>query len=111
MNGCEENIDIIATDSESDDPEEWVRLKNLPIYSDEVKKRIKKQRAIFQRQRKRKIAKIMSSRCLLRRKTPRRASKTMKKFPDMYIGKVIEDFAQGEKGWRRLMEKNRAAYI
>ena len=80
-----------------------MRLKNLPIYSDEVKKKIKKQRAIFQRQRKRKIAKIMSSRCLLRRKTPPRASKTMKKFPD--IGKVIENFARerrvGADSWRR----------
>ena len=101
LNRCEENIDIIAADSESDNPE-WVRLRNLLIFSDEVQK-IKKQCAIFQRQRKRKIEKTMSSKCLLRRKAPPRASKSMKKFPD--IRKVIEDFAQerrvGADSWRR----------
>ena len=31
----------IVTDSESDNPEDWVRLTNLPVYSNEVKAKIK----------------------------------------------------------------------
>ena len=93
----------IVTDSESDNPEDWVPLRGKPLYSEEVKAKIKKQHAIFYRLRKRRVAKIVSSKCLLQRKTPPRVSKTVKKYPD--IGKVIEDFARerriGADSWRR----------
>lgn len=93
----------IVTDSESDNPEDWVSLRGKPLYSEEVKAKIKKQHAIFCRQKKRRVAKIVSSKCLLQRKTPPRVSKTVKKYPD--IGKVIEDFARerrvGADSWRR----------
>ena len=93
----------IVTDSESDNPEDWVSLRGKPPYSEEVKAKIKKQHAIFSRQKKRRVAKIVSSKCLLQRKTPPRVSKTVKKYPD--IGKVIEDFAHerrvGADSWRR----------
>ncbi len=93
----------IVTDSESDNPENWLPLRGKPLYTEEVKGKIKRQHAIFQRLRKRKIAKILSSKCLLWRKTPPRVSKTVRKYPD--IGKVIENFARerriGADSWRR----------
>ena len=93
----------IVTDSESDNPEGWVSLKGKPLYTEEVKAKIKKQHAIFYRQKKRRVAKIVSSKCLLQIKTPLRVSKTVKKYPD--IGKVIEDFLRerrvGADSWRR----------
>jgi hypothetical protein len=95
----------IVSDSESDNPEDWISLRGKPLYSEEVKLKIKKQHAIFQRLRKRKVAKMLSSKCLLRRKTPPKVSKTVKKYPD--IGKVIEDFARerriGADSWTGLL--------
>ena len=96
----ESNIDItlpvvaadseseFVTDSESNNPEDWVSLRGKPLYSEEVKAKIKKQHAIFYHQNKRRVAKIFSSKCLLQRKTPPRVSKTVKKYPD--IGKVTK---------------------
>ncbi|CAB3977095.1 Chromatin modification-related YNG2 [Paramuricea clavata] len=89
------------TDSESDDPEEWTEVKNLR--SKECREMIKKQRAIIKRMAKRKAAKVIASRCLLKRKVPARVSKIVKQFPN--IGKDIETFVRskrfGADAWRR----------
>ena len=93
----------IVTDLESDNPEDWVPLKGLPLYSEDVKAKIKKQRDIFRRQKRRRVAKLVCKRSLLERKKPARMSKTVKKYPD--IGNVIEDFARerrtGADSWWR----------
>ena len=98
--GCESEILI---DSESNNPEDWIFLRGTPLYSEEVKAKIKKQLEILYHQRKRKVAKIVSSNCLLQRKTSLQVSKTVKKYPD--IGKVIEEFTcekrVGAGLWRR----------
>ena len=93
----------IVTDSESDNPEDWICLKNLLIYSNEVKAKIKKQRGIFSRLKKRRVTKLVAKKCLLARKKPARVSKTIQRHPD--IGEVIEHFAHerrvGADSWRR----------
>ena len=50
LSGDSDSENDIVTDSESDNPEDWVAIKDLPLYSEEVKAKIKKQRAIFRRQ-------------------------------------------------------------
>jgi hypothetical protein len=93
----------VVTDSESDNPEDWVAIKDLPLYSEEVKAKIKKQHAIFLRQKKRRISKLVAKKCLLQRRKPARVGKTVQKYPD--IGKAIEEFAIerriGADSWRR----------
>ena len=58
----------IVTDLESDNPKDWVPLRGLPFYSEDVKAKIKKQRDIFRRQKRRRIAKLVCKRSLLERK-------------------------------------------
>ena len=57
LSGDSNSESYIVTDSESDNPEDWVAIKDLPLYNEEVKGKIKKQRAIFGRQKKRQVAK------------------------------------------------------
>lgn len=103
LSGCSDSENDIVTDSESDNPEDWVAIKELPLYSEEVKAKIKKQRAIFRRQKKRQVAKLVAKKSLLQRRKPARISKTVHKYPD--IGKTIEEFARerriGADSWRR----------
>ena len=90
------------TDSESDNPEDWVQLIEA---TDEcqLQNKIRKQSVILKKYRKRLIAKEMAQRCLLKRKVPKRVSRTVLKYPD--IGKSIEEFARenriGADSWRR----------
>lgn len=103
LSGCSDSENDIVTDSESENPEDWVAIKELPLYSEEVKAKIKKQRAIFRRQKKRQVAKLVAKKYLLQRRKPARISKTVHKYPD--IGKTIEEFARerriGADSWRR----------
>ena len=102
---CDQNDkeDEFHTDSESDDPEDWVTLSNGEPSNDVLKKKISQRKAILSRWKKRRISKIMASRCMLKRKVPARISKTLKKYPN--IGKDIERFARqnriGADSWRR----------
>jgi hypothetical protein len=91
LSGDSDAENDIVTDSASDDPEDWVAIKDLSLYSEEVKAKIKKQRAIFRCQKKRRVSKLVAKKCLLQRRKPARVSKTVQKYPD--IGKAIEDFA------------------
>ena len=102
LSGDSNSESDIVTDSESDNPEDWVAIKDLPLYNEEVKGKIKKQRANH-RQKKRQVAKLVAKKCLLQRRKPARVSKTVQRYPD--IGKAIEDFAIerriGADSWRR----------
>ncbi|XP_028517481.1 uncharacterized protein LOC114575920 [Exaiptasia diaphana] len=88
------------TDSESDDPEDWVSLN---LKSEKGKKVLSKQREIFKRLAKRKAAKEIAEKNLLKRKVPKKVSSILNKFPN--IGKDIEDFVSskrcGADSWRR----------
>ena len=95
--------DEVVSDSESDDPEDWVHLRHSTAESKEMLEKIRKQRNIFLKRRKRLIAKEVTRRCLLRRKLPKRVSKTLLKYP--HIGADIEAYARenriGADSWRR----------
>ena len=93
----------VVSDSESDDPEDWVRLRKSTVETKEMKEKIRKQRNIFLKRRKRLIAKEVTQRCLLKRRLPKRVSKTLLKYPQ--IGADIEAYARenriGADSWRR----------
>ena len=58
MNNCgEESDNEIVSECESDNPEDWVQLKDCSVLSDEVAKKVKKQTGIFQKIKKRKNCK------------------------------------------------------
>lgn len=69
----------------------------------DMQEKVKKQRQIFKKYRKRLIAKEVTKRCLLRRRLPKRVSRTLQKYPD--IGTDIEEYARenrvGADSWRR----------
>ena len=96
LSGDSDAENDIVTDSASDDPEDWVAMKDLSLYSEEVKAKIKKQRAIFRCQKKRRVSKLVAKKCLLQRRKPARVSKT--------VQKAIQDFARerriGADSWR-----------
>ena len=94
----------VWTDSESDNPEDWVDLTTRgSLQSKAFQEMIKKKKAAFARLKKRMIAKEVTRKALLKRKVPKSVSKTLRKFPN--IGKDIEAFAKenriGADAWRR----------
>ena len=92
---------IVVTDSESDDPDEWLSVKQLN--SREGLAMIKKQRHILHCRTKRRVAKELARNCLLKRKLPKRVSAILKEFPS--IGTDIEAYVRskrcGADAWRR----------
>ena len=88
------------TDSESDNPEDWI---SLDLRSAEGKEVVKKHRTIIKRMAKRQEAKVVAERGLLKRKVSKKVSKVLQRFPN--IGKDIEEFVQskrcGADSWRR----------
>ena len=97
-----ENAEV-TTDSESDDPEDRVELHQAKTMNKDMQEKVKKQRQIFKKYRKRLIAKEVTKRCLLRRRLPKRVSRTLQKYPD--IGTDIEECVRenrvGADSWRR----------
>jgi hypothetical protein len=93
--------DAIVTDSESDDPEEWLDVKQLK--SPQGFAMIKKQRNILRCRTKRTVAKELASNCLLKRKLPKRVSAILKEVPN--IGTDVEAYVKskrcGADAWRR----------
>jgi hypothetical protein len=91
----------IESDSESDDPENWVDVgeglteKMKSLVTNERKKQKKRDR--------RRFLKLMAEKSLLKRKVPKRASRLLKQFPN--LGKDIDDFVHenqiGADAWRR----------
>lgn len=83
------------TDSESNDPEDWVELTTPDrLKSRAFQEKIKKKKAAFVRLKKRMMAKEVTRKALLKRKVPKSVNKTLRKFPN--IGKDIEAH-RGEK--------------
>ena len=100
----QQSLGAVLTDSESDDPEDWVGLRRPGSLQRKVfQDKVKKKKASFARLKKRMIAKEVTRRALLKRKVPTAVSKTLVKFPN--IGKDIEKFARenriGADAWRR----------
>ena len=93
----------VVTESESDNPDDWVELRRSTAESPKMQAKIRKQRAILKRYKKRLIAKEVTRHSLLKRKVPKRVSRTLLKYPN--IGKDIENFARenriGADSWRR----------
>ena len=91
----------VGTSSESDNPDDWVGVQD--VLSEKGKELVIKQRKIFQRKKRRQLAKEIADRHILRRKVPAKVCKTLVKFPT--IGKDIEDFLEehrvGADQWRR----------
>lgn len=91
----------VVSDSESDDPEDWVdvgeglieKMKSLVV--NEKRKQKKRDR--------RRFLKLVAEKSVLKRRVPKRASKLLKQFPN--LGKDIEDFVHenriGADAWRR----------
>ena len=91
------------TDSESDDPKDWVKLTTHGRSKSRVfQEKLKKKKAAFARLKERMIAKEVTRKALLKRKVPKSINKTLCKFPN--IGKDIEAFAKenriGADAWR-----------
>ena len=92
--------DDVLSDSESDDPEDWVdvgqglteKIKSLVV--NEKRKQKKRDRRRFR--------KLVAEKSVLKRRVPKRASKLLKQFPN--LGKNIEDFVHanqiGADAWR-----------
>lgn len=49
-----------STDSESDNPEDWIQIATIESSSEELKKQITKQQAIVSRWKRRRISKIVA---------------------------------------------------
>ena len=88
------------TDSESDDPEDWV---NLNLRSAKGKEVINKHVGIVKRIVRRQAAKLIAENSLLKRKVPKKVSSILQKYPN--IGRDIEEFVEskqcGADSWRR----------
>ena len=91
---------IIVTDSESDNPEDYVRVQS-PNPSSNKPLLLKCRKAIRKWARRLRVKTVVQSR-LLSKKTSKRMSKILMECPD--IGKCMEKFVQernvGADGWR-----------
>lgn len=66
----------VTTDSESDNPEDWLQLRQSQTMNRDMQGEVKEQRLVFKRYRRRLIAKEVDKRFLHRRRIPKRVSKT-----------------------------------
>lgn len=57
-NSNEESEDEIVSECESDNPEDWVQLKDRSVLSDEVAQKVKKHIGIFQRKKRDKLQRL-----------------------------------------------------
>ncbi|CAB3988493.1 Chromatin modification-related YNG2 [Paramuricea clavata] len=92
---------LVETDSESDDPEDWIKIKSEE--NEALQKKIKQKTVALQKLKKRLLAKEVAKKSFLKRRAPKSVSKTLTKYPN--IGKDIEEFAKdcriGADSWRR----------
>lgn len=95
--------DIIHSESESDDPEDYTEVSGYCLNDPALKRLVARKRKILKKKAKRQFHKEVAKRALLKRKVPARASKLLKKFPN--LGKDIEEFVKdnriGADAWRR----------
>ena len=99
-----ESTGDIVSDSESDDPELYVDFDNANNLRDpKLRDLVNHKRKLLRKKARRRINKEMAERSLLRRKVPRKASKLLRKYPN--LGKDIESFVRdnrvGADAWRR----------
>lgn len=91
----------VVTDSESDDPEDYIHMTSLA--SERVKSIVFKKRKALERRVRRQKAKSIASRNFLSRKISKKMASVVDRFPD--IGKSIESFVSesniGADAWRR----------
>lgn len=91
----------IESDSESDDPEDWVDVGEG--LTEKMKSLVRNEKRKQKKRDRRRFLKLVAERSVLKRKVPKRASKLLKEFPN--LGKDIEDFVQenriGADAWRR----------
>ena len=94
-NTSTEDEDNVITESESDNPDDWLSL--------DIQKKIKQRRELNKKKHKRMYAKKKVEQKLLGRKVPKVVSKVLNKFPN--IGRDIEEFVRsrnvGADAWRR----------
>ena len=93
--------DLIQTDSETDDPEDYLAITNTNGLR--VKEKVKKLSQTIYRRTERKFAKKISQESLLKRKLPKHVSRILLKYPD--IGKIMENYVHdnlvGADAWRQ----------
>ena len=101
---------FVQTDSESDDSEDWTKIKSEQNQA--LQKKIRQKTAAFQKLKKRLLAKEVANKSFLKRRVPKSVSKTISKFPN--IGKDIEEYAKdcriGADSWRRTGALTFSAY-
>ena len=94
----------ITSDSESDDPEEYAAINFTGNLNDTVLRGlVQRKRNILKRTAKHLFHREIAERAILRRRVPPRASKLLKKYPN--LGKDIDQFVRdnrvGADAWRR----------
>ena len=94
-NTLQEVEDKVVTDTESDNPDDWLNL--------DIQKKVKQRRYLNKKKHLKIFAKKKAEQQLLKRKVPKVVSKVVNKFPN--IGRDIEEFVCSRKvgadAWRR----------
>ena len=94
-NTLQEVEDKVVTDTESDNPDDWLNL--------DIQKKVKQRRYLNKKKHLKIFAKKKAEQQLLKRKVPKVVSKVVNKFPN--IGRDIEEFVRSRKvgadAWRR----------
>ena len=97
-----ESENDIVSESESDDPEDYVGLGNN-LRHPKLKEIVMRGRKLLKKKAKREFVKQLAERSVLKRRVPKKASKLLKRFPE--LGKDIENFVRdnriGADAWRR----------
>ena len=95
-NTLQEVEDKVVTDTESDNPDDWLNL--------DIQKKVKQRRYLNHKKHLRIFAKKKAEQQLLKRKVPKVVSKVVSKFPN--TGRDIEEFVRlrkvGADAWRRM---------
>ncbi|XP_072163624.1 uncharacterized protein [Diadema setosum] len=91
----------VHTDSESDDPDDYVGVSS--VSTQKAKDKVRKLSSIIFRRTQRSIAKKIAHSSLLKRRRPKAVSRILRKYPN--IGKVMEEYVHanlvGADAWRR----------
>lgn len=93
----EENV--IESDSESDDPEDWVDVDEG--LSEKMKSLVVNEKRKQRKRDRRRFLKIVAERSVLKRKIPKRASRLLKEFPNLGKEDFVQDNRVGADAWRR----------
>lgn len=93
----EENV--IESDSENDDPEDWVDVDEG--LSEKMKSLVVNEKRKQRKRDRRRFLKIVAERSVLKRKVPKRASRLLKEFPNLGKEDFVQDNQVGADAWRR----------